>query len=233
MRVRLAPMTAKLHLQSLYSWCERDGLPLPDVTDIDAKQRRRLSSLAKLSLAARVGLAAHCDLSRADHILWCSSFGDEHKTLHILQDIARDEAPSPTAFATSVHNATAGLYGMLYHDDVPTTSLNVGHSEFTAALLYAHALLQTQAATQVLVVCADEPLPALYGQHDMQHDMQHAYAMACVLVPVDAHHLANLSVQSADEAATAAHTPQALCFAHFWQQDIPSLHLDTWQLCKA
>ncbi len=229
MRVRFAPMTAKLHLQTLYSWCERDGLPLPDLTDIDAKQRRRLSSLAKLSLAARVGLAANGDLSRTDHILWCSSFGDEHKTLHILQDIARDEAPSPTAFATSVHNATAGLYGMLYHDDVPTTSLNVGYSEFTAALLYAHALLQTQAATQVLVVCADEPLPEVYEQHEVQH----AYAMACVLVPVDAHHPANLSILSTHPATTASHTSQALRFAEFWQQDTPILHLDTWQLCKA
>ena len=112
-------MTATLHLQALYHWCDNGLAPLPELSAIDAKQRRRLSPLAKLALAARQGLAQTADLAQIDHILWCSSYGDEHKTLAILQDIARDEAPPPTAFATSVHNATAGLYSMLYHDDIP------------------------------------------------------------------------------------------------------------------
>ena len=165
---------ATLHLQSLYHWCDNGAAPLPELSDIDAKQRRRLSPLAKLALAARLGLADQAALRHTDHILWCSSYGDEHKTLAILQDIARDEAPSPTAFATSVHNATAGLYSMLYQDDVASTSMNVGHTEFVHALCYAHALLHTQAAMQVLLICADEPLPEIYAVQGL-HQADNAF----------------------------------------------------------
>ena len=225
-------MTATLHLQALYHWCDNGLAPLPELSAIDAKQRRRLSPLAKLALAAREGLAQTADLAQIDHILWCSSYGDEHKTLAILQDIARDEAPSPTAFATSVHNATAGLYSMLYHDDIPSTSMNVGHTEFVHALSYAHALLQSQAASQVLLVCADEPLPEIY----VEQGLQQAYAMACVLQAPHTQQPANLHLSST-EIKTQPHTeqtkPQALQFAEFWHGNDHSLQLDAWQLCKS
>ena len=225
-------MTATLHLQALYHWCDNGLAPLPELSAIDAKQRRRLSPLAKLALAARQGLAQTADLAQIDHILWCSSYGDEHKTLAILQDIARDEAPSPTAFATSVHNATAGLYSMLYHDDIPSTSMNVGHTEFAHALSYAHALLQSQAASQVLLVCADEPLPEIYAEQGLQQ----AYAMACVLQAPHTQQPANLHLSST-EIKTQPHTeqtkPQALQFAEFWHGNDHSLQLDALQLCKS
>ena len=225
-------MMATLHLQSLYHWCDNGAAPLPELSDIDAKQRRRLSPLAKLALAARLGLADQAALRHTDHILWCSSYGDEHKTLAILQDIARDETPSPTAFATSVHNATAGLYSMLYHDDIPSTSMNVGHTEFAHALSYAHALLQSQAASQVLLVCADEPLPEIYAEQGLQQ----AYAMACVLQAPHTQQPANLHLSST-EIKTQPHTeqtkPQALQFAEFWHGNDHSLQLDAWQLCKS
>ena len=222
-------MMATLHLQSLYHWCDNGAAPLPELSDIDAKQRRRLSPLAKLALAARLGLADQAALRHTDHILWCSSYGDEHKTLAILQDIAHDEAPSPTAFATSVHNATAGLYSMLYQDDVATTSMNVGHTEFGNALWYAHALLQTHAANQVLLVCADEPLPDVYAQPDLQQ----AYAMACALCRPDEHHPINLHIGAAEQRAqTQLLQAQAVRFAEFWQSNATTLHMDAWQLCK-
>ena len=222
-------MTATLHLQSLFHWSAQGDVPLPELAAIDAKQRRRLSSLAKLSLAARQALEQEVDLTLTDHILWCSSYGDEHKTLAIMQDIARDEAPSPTAFATSVHNATAGLYSMLYQDDVATTSMNVGHTEFGNALWYAHALLQTHAANQVLLVCADEPLPDVYAQQDLQQ----AYAMACVLCRPDEHHLENLHIGAAEQPTQALpQQAQAVRFAEFWQSNATTLHMDAWQLCK-
>ena len=222
-------MTATLHLQSLFHWSAQGDVPLPELAAIDAKQRRRLSSLAKLSLAARQALEQKVDLTLTDHILWCSSYGDEHKTLSIMQDIARDEAPSPTAFATSVHNATAGLYSMLYQDDVATTSMNVGHTEFGNALWYAHALLQTHAANQVLLVCADEPLPDVYAQQDLQQ----AYAMACVLCRPDEHHPINLHIGAAEPRAQIQPLQaQAVRFAEFWQSNATTLHMDAWQLCK-
>ena len=223
-------MSASLHLQSIFHWPAQDTMPLAELVTIDTKQRRRLSSLAKLSLVARQALTHEADLTPTDHILWCSSYGDEHKTLSIMQDIANGEIPSPTAFATSVHNATAGLYSMLYQDDVASTSMNIGQTELCNALLYAHALLQTNAAHQVLLVCADEPLPEIYHNSDLLQ----AYAMACVFKKVDAHHAPNLHIHCVDNhIQTDTNHPQARQFAEFWQSNEASLQLDTWQLCKS
>ena len=80
---------------------------------IPAMQRRRLSSLAKMALhSALVSL----DGQPVDYIVWASKFGDEEKTLSILQDVLKAQVPSPTQFSTSVHNAIAGLYYILCQD---------------------------------------------------------------------------------------------------------------------
>lgn len=224
-------MTALLHLYAIHSWCEHgdDNAPA-EPSDIDAKQRRRLSALAKYALAARQSLSQHTDLSQVDHILWCSSFGDERKTLHILQDIAADETPSPTAFATSVHNATAGLYSMLYQDDVPSSSMNVGVTEFGNALVYAYALLNSHSASKVLVIAADEPLPALYQTQQPEQ----AYAMACVLGLGSEATPTNLRIVADTNNLTPPNKrPEALQFADFWQQAPTELSLGQWRLCKA
>ena len=118
---------------------------------------------------------------------------------------------------------------MLYHDDIPSTSMNVGHTEFAHALSYAHALLQSQAASQVLLVCADEPLPEIYAEQGLQQ----AYAMACVLKTVDTHHPANLHLTHTEVMAEQDTWPQALCFAEFWHGNDNCLQLDAWQLCKS
>ena len=61
-------MTATLHLKSLFHWSAQGDVPLPELATIDAKQRRRLSSLAKLSLAARQALEQEVDLTLTYHI---------------------------------------------------------------------------------------------------------------------------------------------------------------------
>lgn len=221
-------MTVELHLQALDVWCEHDASPPSDQLNIDSKQKRRLSQLAKYALGIRQVLANQTDLSQVDYILWCSEYGDEHKTLAILNDIAAGDTPSPTAFATSVHNATAGLYSMLYQDNTPSSSLNVGIHDFTAALLYAHALLKSAAATVVLVVCTDECLPESYHPHELEQ----AFAMGCVVRVVDMDHPVNLTMtHTAHAVANQDKRPEAVQFALFWQQQ-PTLQLGSWLLCK-
>ncbi len=83
---------------------------------IPAMQRRRLSPLAKLALNNAIGALKD---SKADYIVWVSKYGDEAKTLNILQDVLNDQTPSPTQFSTSVHNAISGLYSILCQDDTP------------------------------------------------------------------------------------------------------------------
>ncbi len=85
---------------------------------IPAMQRRRLSPLAKLALNTAI---SSLDGRSADYIVWVSKYGDEAKTLNILQDVLNDQTPSPTQFSTSVHNAISGLYSILCQDDTPST----------------------------------------------------------------------------------------------------------------
>jgi len=169
-RRRLSPL-AKLALNSELTFTHAQ----PSYTALDcipAMQRRRLSPLAKLALNSALGAL---DGSKADYIVWVSRYGDESKTLNILQDVLSEQTPSPTQFSTSVHNAISGLYSILCQDDTPSTSLSCSWSE---GLIEAYALLKSMKDIQrVLVVAYDEPLPQVYAE---AVDFP-AYAMAAVV----------------------------------------------------
>ena len=75
---------------------------------IPAMQRRRLSRLAKLALNSAMQTL---DTHNVDYIVWVSQYGDEAKTLNILEDVLSEQTPSPTQFSTSVHNAISGNIG--------------------------------------------------------------------------------------------------------------------------
>lgn len=133
---------------------------LTGLAAVPALQRRRLSPLCKLALNSAV--LARQQQQSVDYIIWSSLYGDEEKTTQILLDVARRQTPSPTQFSTSVHNAIAGLYSILFQDATPSTSLSAGWS---AALLEATACLQCSAAgSRVLLVAYEQPLPLLYGE---------------------------------------------------------------------
>ncbi|WP_332605784.1 beta-ketoacyl synthase chain length factor [Acinetobacter sp. ESBL14] len=125
---------------------------------IPAMQRRRLSALAKMALSSAL---TSLNGQRVDYIVWASRYGDEQKTLDILQDVLQQQTPSPTQFSTSVHNAIAGLYSILCQDATPSTSLSC---EWTEALIEAYAVLKSTATVQrVLVVAYDQALPNVYA----------------------------------------------------------------------
>lgn len=134
----------------------------PALEFLTALQRRRLSRPARLALQV-----AHDCLAGegADHIVWSSRHGDSNKTLAILHDLARDEAVSPTAFSTSVHNAPAGLYSILFNNDSPSSSLSAGTESLSQACWEAAALLGSGQAERVLVVCYDEPVYEPYAHY--------------------------------------------------------------------
>ncbi|KKW75074.1 MAG: beta-ketoacyl synthase chain length factor [Acinetobacter sp.] len=139
---------------------------------IPAMQRRRLSSLAKMALhSALVSL----DGQSVDYIVWASKFGDEEKTLSILQDVLKAQVPSPTQFSISVHNAIAGLYSILCQDHTPSTSLSC---EWTEALIEAYAILKScHGVKRVLVIAYDQALPKLYAD---AYDFP-AYALSTIV----------------------------------------------------
>ena len=174
----------------------------PALEKIPAMQRRRLSRLAKLALNSAMQTL---DTYKVDYIVWVSQYGDETKTLNILEDVLNDQTPSPTQFSTSVHNAISGLYSILYQDATPATSLA---GSWNDGLIEAYAWLKTMPeARQVLLVYYDDALPEIYIEH---HPFS-AFAMAAMISLAPA----NLILMPKHTNATPAYQ-QALAFNTFW-----------------
>ena len=175
---------------------------LSAIEHIPAMQRRRLSRLAKLALNSAIQtLNTH----KVDYIVWVSQYGDEAKTLNILEDVLSEQTPSPTQFSTSVHNAISGLYYMLCQDPTPATSLA---GSWNDGLIEAYAWLKTRPeARQVLLVYYDEALPDIYAEHQPFA----AFAMAAMISLAPA----NLMLTPKHTDATPAYQ-QALAFNAFW-----------------
>ena len=175
---------------------------LSAIEHIPAMQRRRLSRLAKLALNSAIQtLNTH----KVDYIVWVSQYGDEAKTLNILEDVLSEQTPSPTQFSTSVHNAISGLYSILCQDATPATSLA---GSWNDGLIEAYAWLKTRPeARQVLLVYYDEALPDIYAEHQPFA----AFAMAAMISLAPA----NLMLTPKHTDATPAYQ-QALAFNTFW-----------------
>ncbi|NNP77725.1 beta-ketoacyl synthase [Acinetobacter sp. Ac_3412] len=181
---------------------------------IPAMQRRRLSALAKMALSSAL---TSLNGQHVDYIVWVSRFGDEQKTLDILQDVLQQQTPSPTQFSTSVHNAIAGLYSILCQDATPSTSLSC---EWTEALIEAYAILKsTTTAQRVLVVAYDQALPNVYAD-TVEFP---AFALATV-VSLENPNLEVLQLSGSESL-------ESLAFYQFWQATEVGQSVLRWKKC--
>lgn len=190
---------------------------LSAIEHIPAMQRRRLSRLAKLALNSAIQALDTCNV---DYIVWVSQYGDEAKTLNILEDVLRGQTPSPTQFSTSVHNAISGLYSILCQDATPATSLA---GSWNDGLIEAYAWLKTQPkARQVLLVYYDDALPEIY----IEHQPFAAFAMGAVISLAPA----NLILESEHHIAQDPAYQQALAFNAFWNNN-NATEFEVWTKC--
>lgn len=189
---------------------------LSAIEHIPAMQRRRLSRLAKLALNSAMQTL---DTHNVDYIVWVSQYGDEAKTLNILEDVLSEQTPSPTQFSTSVHNAISGLYSILCQDATPATSLA---GSWNDGLIEAYAWLKTRPeARQVLLVYYDEALPDIY----IEHQPFAAFAMAAMISLAPA----NLMLTPMQMDSTPAYQ-QALAFNTFWNNP-EQTESEAWTKC--
>ena len=147
----------------------------PDVTVIPAMLRRRLSPLGRAILSLAIPLM---DQWGDMPIVFASRHGEVGRTLGLLQDMAKGELMSPTAFSLSVHNATAGLYSIHRGLTKNITAISGGSQDLVAVLL--EALGQCNAAEpRVLCLICDEPLPEIYRAQEPLPEA--AFALALVV----------------------------------------------------
>lgn len=211
-------MNLELQVQQLYSTVQ--DADLQALQAIPTMQRRRLSALAKLAFNSAIQAL---EGQQVDYMVWASHFGDEQKTLNILQDILQEQTPSPTQFSTSVHNAIAGLYSILYQDATPSTSLSCSWSE---AVVEAYAFLKTHPIAQrVLVVYYDAPLPEVY--EGVTHF--EAFSIAAIVTLAEPNLRLNPVIQL--DLGKQAPEQDALEFLQFWQSNQPQSASGKWQRC--
>ena len=198
------------------NYCDvHDKLDAIDI--IPAMQRRRLSSLAKIALNNVIKTKQNCAIN---YIVWVSQYGEEDKTLKILNDVLQDQTPSPTQFSTSVHNAISGLYSILCGDNTPATSLA---GSWNDALIEAYAWLRTspQSDAQVMLVYYEAPLPEVYKE-SQAFDSFSLSAVVGLAQP-------NLELNTYAFIGEGDHFKQAKQFLNFWQSD--QKQFKVWSKC--
>lgn len=187
----------------------------PDVSVIPAMLRRRLSPLGRVALSVIMPLA---QTHGAMPLVYISRHGDLNRTLGLLEDMAKSEPLSPTAFSLSVHNATAGLFSIQQGLTSNITAISGGAQELVPALLESLGLCNAQ-TPQVLCVFCDEPTPDIY-QHQADQPA-HAYAVALILSAGQEWQLEQLGSSAADLSTE----PQVLQLLRALQGDVESLLL--------
>jgi len=145
----------------------------PEIRFVSPMLRRRLGPLARMALhVAHEVSAGFAGLTT----VFASRHGELTRTVGILHALARDEAPSPTAFSLSVHNATVGIHSIIRSDQAPSTALAAGDETLLWGFQEAAARLMHRPDLPVLLVYADETLPVEYEPFGATSEVAHAIA---------------------------------------------------------
>ena len=174
-RAAAAACLAPIARWSAWDSASRGGAA-PDVGFVEPLLRRRLSSLAKISLR----VAHDCVHDVKDfRLVHASRHGELKRTAGMLEQIADGEIPSPTAFSLAVPNATAGIYSMIRENRAASTALASGASTFGFGLVEASLQFAADPTSPVLLVYADEPVPEVYA--GLTEQAKSAVAVALLL----------------------------------------------------
>jgi hypothetical protein len=145
---------------------DSDGLPKadlkPDVSDLPAGLRRRLSRLGKMALR----VALDCGQADTARIVFSSRNGNVTQMLKLLQSISVNDPVSPTGFGMSVHNSLVGMLSIITKNTSAQTAVAAGPESFCMGLMEALTLLHEDPDHPVLLIHCDEPLPDFYNSLD-------------------------------------------------------------------
>jgi len=169
----------------------------PPLSEMPAMMRRRVERLGRIALQAAYTCQGDAPPSP---VIFASRYGDLHRSVELLGQLARATPLSPTSFSLSVHNAIGALYSIARGDTSSYSAVAAGPETVEAAFTEACTLL-AEGAKDVLVVVYDEPVPAPW-----QHFSEHAdfpRAWACLLGAADGTPGYSLTCGAAAEAADA------------------------------
>lgn len=152
-------------VESWHQWLDGErpieGPVTPDVRDVPALLRRRLSEVSRMAFKVSADCFGDDDTETA--YIFCSRYGEYSRSFQIMLGIAREEAVSPAAFSMSVHNTAASQWSIHRHDQSPSTALAAGDATLEGAFVEAWSQLREGVAQSALIVYHDQPLPDLYA----------------------------------------------------------------------
>ncbi|HRE87852.1 MAG TPA: beta-ketoacyl synthase chain length factor [Myxococcota bacterium] len=151
---------------NLGAWRERrEERSPPRARVVPALLRRRLSPLSAAMIDAltealgdRTNTSGGAGAKPIDTIFG-SAYGETGVLVELLDQLYKGGGPSPTGFASSVHNAASGYYSIATANRGFTTSIAAGHDTLAACLFEAFGRLGT-GSSEALVVVGDLEAPS-------------------------------------------------------------------------
>ncbi|WP_141670016.1 beta-ketoacyl synthase chain length factor, partial [Gilliamella sp. App2-1] len=180
-------------------------LPIPKLNKLPMMQARRMSTSSRL--AVEVGLEL-INNNSVDLAIFTSRHGELERTYKILSALSQNSEISPTDFALSVHNTTAGLLTIIANQTVPITSLSAHSDSFQQGLIEALPIL-CQKNKKVLLIDFDGVIPEPY-RTDVKQFVP-IYAVGYILTSGN-----EVNCQSIEKTSNIyqADYPQSLAFLH-------------------
>lgn len=132
---------------------------------IPSGRRRRLPEFTRNILRCAIPLLAQAP---GKALVLCSINGDLASTVKLLRDLSAMEPLSPTLFALSVHNASAGALSLCVDEPGDQVAIAGGDHSLQAGLVEAYALMRSGAAEAVILVFAEDRLDSVYTDLDNQ-----------------------------------------------------------------
>jgi len=132
----------------------------PKISEFNGMLMRRASRADKLALRA----ALNCAPQQPIPTVFASRHGEVHRSVELLEALAKGEAPSPTSFSLSVHNAAAGFFSLGRTDLSASSSVASGRDTLPMAMIEACGLL-SDGHPQVLVVAYDDAIPRPFAPY--------------------------------------------------------------------
>lgn len=136
-----------------------EGEATPDVRDLPAGQRRRLSRLGKIALRVAIDVEAE----ETPRVIFSSRNGNVTEMLSLLKSLAVEDPVSPTGFGMSVHNSLAGMLSIVSKNRESHTAIAAGGESLCLGLIEALTCLKEDPSSPVLLLHADEILPDFYA----------------------------------------------------------------------
>lgn len=197
-------------------WGQQPSQPIaplelaPALSAMGPMLRRRVSVTGRLACEVAYGATEACRTlgtwNPHTALVFATRYGDAHKSLAMLTDLAVGDPVSPTGFGLAVHNAAGAFFAMAEGYTNNMTVVTAGAQTVRAAFIESLGLLAS-GAPEVVLVSYDLPLPKPYEAFHSCEMPGHAWAMRFKQSQDDADSALRICLGDAPQSIAPADNP--------------------------